>query len=813
MSILDGVGLQFKESMSGHIGTGETDPHRGAEKGKNEGTEYRFDVQIKIPDLNPFLKISDHKAELSGTVTCKPLGGPYPIRDGIFKLFSLDPETGIRQMIYAFKFSDDSGQTYFLYGHKDLYDDPGLFDSLKDITSLFTVIYRGPNNQAPIYGAGELCFKLSDTPSLLASMKVIGATSWRQKTAAYLAFSSFIYSALREVYLKDLRFFYNTQYENLVLSGAVQSDEGLRPFFLVSGVHDKGFPWGDGETFWDVLLAIGDGNGDYNRYCISDRVLEGLNLDVEHGKYRYRGPLMAVKKGYKASFKKMQTGGPGLARCQADFEISFNAQPYSTQSFPYSVSNKLLRRLRKIVGPVAKKFRDELPSAIPPGIHITPHTVVVNTGKLSIKFEDKEGDSTTVSQELQIDTDRTFGEAERSSFRNIKEPTLLYGYICAVRPDSRAARVQIHSSTLRNEREDWVKDQFDKFVGSIASRIASEEILIEDDRLSARTLGRQGEEAAKGGLFVKLGEPVLEVNNDHFPTAIFQRRIVKVRDPSGEECLALEEDMNLMRLEPINSDKKIKVVAIKNDESKFAALDEALEKTKFNALLEKQRVATGKTKADFSIVIKPNFMFSYNKRDRTTFTDPELVGHLVKRIRKAGFIKISVVEAQSALGDYFDKRSVPEMAQYLGFDGSAGYQVIDMTEDADESQYLGPHLGLHPVSRVWRNADFRISFAKNKTHAYAYYTLTLKNIYGALPLGSKFKEYHCRRGIYHTTIEYLTAFPVHFGLVDAYHSADGPFGVFADTAAQPDQHDNRRCGSGGGGLGCGHKDGHRSHDQ
>jgi hypothetical protein len=103
-----------------------------------------------------------------------------------------------------------------------------------------------------------------------------------------------------------------------------------------------------------------------------------------------------------------------------------------------------------------------------------------------------------------------------------------------------------------------------------------------------------------------------------------------------------------------------------------------------------------------------------------------------------------------------------------------------MTLDADEMRHLGPHLGMHPVSRVWRESEFRISFAKNKTHAYAYYSLTLKNIYGALPLANKFKEYHCNRGIYDTTIEYLTAFPVDFGLVDGYLSADGPFGVFAD---------------------------------
>jgi hypothetical protein len=122
------------------------------------------------------------------------------------------------------------------------------------------------------------------------------------------------------------------------------------------------------------------------------------------------------------------------------------------------------------------------------------------------------------------------------------------------------------------------------------------------------------------------------------------------------------------------------------------------------------------------------------------------------------------------------------VAAYIGYvvDGSAGYQLVDLTQDRYEERFLGPHLGKHRVPLTWRDADFRISFAKNKTHAYAYYTLTLKNIYGALPLADKFSEYHTGRDIYHTTMEYLRAFPVHYGLIDAYLSADGPFGIFAD---------------------------------
>lgn len=35
------------------------------------------------------------------------------------------------------------------------------------------------------------------------------------------------------------------------------------------------------------------------------------------------------------------------------------------------------------------------------------------------------------------------------------------------------------------------------------------------------------------------------------------------------------------------------------------------------------------------------------------------------------------------------------------------------------------------MGKAWLDADYRISFAKNKTHVYDYYTLNLKNIYDA----------------------------------------------------------------------------------
>jgi len=487
MSILEGVGLQFEESMSGFLGKGETDPRKGADIGKRQETKVRFDVQITIPDLDRFLKVGKHKAELSGTVTCDLLGGTFPISDGTFNLFSLDPKTGMRQMVYSFRFRDADDQEYYFHGHKEIQDDRGKVDLLEDMTRLFIIIYRGKDEQAPIYGAGEIYFKLKDGPAMISSMKVLGARSIWQKAAAYSSFISFAYGALRDEYLKDIHPFYDTRYENLVLSGSVRDSDGTRPFFFVSGEHDKGFPWGDGETFWDVMLVVGDGEEGYQRYCMTDRVLEGLDLDVERGTYRYQGPLYAVKEGYVTSFSQMRSGAKGLVKCDANIEINFEAKPCETVGFPFTVVGKLLRKLSE---PFARQLREALPAEYPLGIHITPHTVNVRSGMLSIGKTGKDGKIES-SDPLEMVVEQTFGEAERSTFRNIKEPTLLYGYICGVRPAARTARVQIHSRTLRDEREQWAKDQFDAFLGTIVSRTASAEMLMEGGGLTVKPFSRQ----------------------------------------------------------------------------------------------------------------------------------------------------------------------------------------------------------------------------------------------------------------------------------------------------------------------------------
>jgi uncharacterized protein (DUF362 family) len=224
---------------------------------------------------------------------------------------------------------------------------------------------------------------------------------------------------------------------------------------------------------------------------------------------------------------------------------------------------------------------------------------------------------------------------------------------------------------------------------------------------------------------------------------------------------------------------KDRVVVVHGNE-KLAAFDSVLAQTGFDEVLRARASELNVSLEQMRIAIKPNFMFMYSLNDRSTFTDTELVLALVDRLRGLGCRNISIVEARSTYGMYFEDRTVRNVAEYIGYKlDDEKYRVADLTEEMEPFDY-GHRLGNHFVGRTWRDAQFRISFAKNKTHTWAFYTLCIKNTYGALPMENKLVEYHEKREIEWPTIDALRCFPCHFGLVDAWLSADGQFGIFAD---------------------------------
>ena len=228
---------------------------------------------------------------------------------------------------------------------------------------------------------------------------------------------------------------------------------------------------------------------------------------------------------------------------------------------------------------------------------------------------------------------------------------------------------------------------------------------------------------------------------------------------------------------------EIPIVSIVADATdKFAALDRALDEAGFEQVLGERLEATGKDPEDLVVVIKPNMMMFLNRKDPTTHVDPELVDHLARRLRAEGVRNIYVGETENILSKFFDGHDVFSVARLAGYTHDS-YEIRDLSADAEPYEF-GGCLGSHRVSRLWRDADFRISFAKNKTHVEALATLSLKNVYGVTPEQDKYWHYHKQREYDEVTIDMLAAFDVHFGIIDAWVSADGLFGFRGDPTPE-----------------------------
>ena len=205
-------------------------------------------------------------------------------------------------------------------------------------------------------------------------------------------------------------------------------------------------------------------------------------------------------------------------------------------------------------------------------------------------------------------------------------------------------------------------------------------------------------------------------------------------------------------------------VAIETATDQAEALTRALDRVDFDAQLTMALAATGKAPAGSLVAIKPNFMAAGKAQAAPAeYTDPALVEGLARRLRAAGVADVAVVESR------IGSRRVADAATALGYT-SDSYRIVDLSDEMEPFEYGGV-LGRAMAGRTWRDADVRISFAKNKSHPRIFYSGSLANLIGCLPEPDKLAHYagpgheasECCRTI-------LDAMPVAFGLVDAWFS-------------------------------------------
>ncbi len=219
------------------------------------------------------------------------------------------------------------------------------------------------------------------------------------------------------------------------------------------------------------------------------------------------------------------------------------------------------------------------------------------------------------------------------------------------------------------------------------------------------------------------------------------------------------------------------VVVARGDDSS-RVFSETLKHSGFFDAIESAQIKSGKKREVYEVVCKVDFMRGVRQENEpVSYVDPRLVANLFNQLLDHGFRILRVVEVRGELSRYLAHRSVKEVGKALGYDESC-YELKDLGDDLVPVD-LGPSVGRRATGRIWKQSDFRIVFAKNRTDECFGPALALWNVWHTLatPTDLVAMEYGVDPGDF--ALAMLERLPVHFALIDAIHSRDGsPGNVF-----------------------------------
>lgn len=182
--------------------------------------------------------------------------------------------------------------------------------------------------------------------------------------------------------------------------------------------------------------------------------------------------------------------------------------------------------------------------------------------------------------------------------------------------------------------------------------------------------------------------------------------------------------------------------------------------------LEARRQSLGKQPAALKVVIKAAFMLGYHRADRSPLTDPGLLEELAAFLHSHGFSDIAVGDGRNLYDRFYRKRSIAEVAAYFNIHSSL-YSLVDFTDDQVDHHY-GRGFGHSTIAGSWKEADFRISFGKMRSHPVELVYLSLANMEGT---GTRCDEFiFPERQAHRTTaiMMMLNDFPPDFALIDGF---------------------------------------------
>ena len=245
---------------------------------------------------------------------------------------------------------------------------------------------------------------------------------------------------------------------------------------------------------------------------------------------------------------------------------------------------------------------------------------------------------------------------------------------------------------------------------------------------------------------------------------------------AGEFFLPRRRRTGAAARNPLGGGDPVWVVRGASAAEKRALFRGLLEESGLARRLQERARELGKAVADLRVAVKPTFMLGYERRDRSIVTDPELLDDLAGVLRELGCADVAAVECANIYDHFYGNRSVPEVAAYLGY-GSPRYRIVDSsTEQVPHEYFRG--MAQYSVGRTWKEADFRISFAKMRSHPVELVYLTVANVEWVGGRCDQFlfldRQAHRETAI----MMLLDEFPPDYALLDGYDlAADGLVGV------------------------------------
>lgn len=224
---------------------------------------------------------------------------------------------------------------------------------------------------------------------------------------------------------------------------------------------------------------------------------------------------------------------------------------------------------------------------------------------------------------------------------------------------------------------------------------------------------------------------------------------------------------------PVGSGGTVWVEENRTTQNKYDFFIAALHKTDLEAELLQAAKILAVPAERLKIVIKVSFSMGYNKVDLSPIADAALLKSFAEYLNKAGFKNITVLDIDSIYTNFYKNRSVTELAAYFQFE-SPYYMIVNASEELDE-HYFSRGIGNYKVSKTWKDADFRINFAKIKSHPVEMALMSISNLEWLTGTTKEFVFVDRVVNRETTTSMLLDDFPPNYAIVEAYDAV--PVGI------------------------------------